>query len=186
MVYIFTQNQANVINWTILTCGTLSGFLYSDVKLWYKNFVYLFFLISIVMNSMGFLIQMLGWAFGRKCQENAPKPPKYLKETIETLNCYYVVAFIAAWPYSNFCQGKLTAYVWTLEESFLGGSILLNVLFVAVFMLFIDFWLYWKHYLLHTPTLWVFHEIHHHFSNPSVQAVFAITPTEVRKYLLFN
>jgi sterol desaturase/sphingolipid hydroxylase (fatty acid hydroxylase superfamily) len=37
----------------------------------------------------------------------------------------------------------------------------MNALFVVIFMLFIDVFNYWKHYLLHTPTLWIFHEPHH-------------------------
>ena len=66
----------------------------------------------------------------------------------------------------------------SFEESWAGTSVFWNVCFVAGFFLILDFILFWKHYLLHTPTLFYFHSNHHSFGNPTAFASFAVSPVE--------
>jgi hypothetical protein len=73
MVFIVRKPLADIINWTIVIAGTLSGFAHEHTKLFYENFLFLFLFISIVMNSLGFIIHIIGKNFGKKCQENPPK-----------------------------------------------------------------------------------------------------------------
>lgn len=68
MVFIIRKPLANIINWTIVIAGTLSGFAHSHTKLFYENFLFLFLFISIVMNSLGFVLHNLGKYFGKLSQ----------------------------------------------------------------------------------------------------------------------
>jgi hypothetical protein len=66
MVFIVRKHLADFINWTIVILGTLSGFAHSHTKLFYENFLFLFLFISILMNSLGLVIHILGKYFGKK------------------------------------------------------------------------------------------------------------------------
>jgi sterol desaturase/sphingolipid hydroxylase (fatty acid hydroxylase superfamily) len=54
----------------------------------------------------------------------------------------------------------------------------LNSVFVVAFFLLIDVITFWKHWLLHQPMFFVFHQNHHSFGNPTSFASFAVSPFE--------
>ena len=98
------------------------------------------------------------------------------EEILETARCMFCISAMAAWPLSRFAAGEPTGLIWHLDEV---GSTLPS--YMAGFFVGIpiaDAWLYLKHRLLHTPTLWAFHEHHHTFRNPTAFGGFAVSPLE--------
>ncbi|KRX09186.1 hypothetical protein PPERSA_05855 [Pseudocohnilembus persalinus] len=156
-----------------------SGLLYKDPKLFYTNAFYLFCLICGVVYSLQIIISILGYYFGKVVQNpDSAKPAKYLQELAIQTNSFLLTSLIAAFPYTYQQTGQVISYVPTLEQSFTGTSIILNILYIIVLLLFIDTYTYWKHRTLHTKYFFSFHEHHHAFANPTVFAAFAVGPVE--------
>ena len=84
-----------------------------------------------------------------------------------------------AWQRGHYLALLLEAragLIWTLDEVGLLGSWLFVGFIVGIPVA--DAWLYLKHRLLHTPTLWAFHAHHHSFRNPTAFGGFAVSPFE--------
>ena len=79
----------------------------------------------------------------------------------------YMVACMAAWPLSQARRGVPTAFRPTVEEAVWGLPFPHIVYAVKIFitMLFADAHTFWKHYLLHRPSVYAFHKYHHQFHN---------------------
>lgn len=98
------------------------------------------------------------------------------EEIFETSRCMFVISCMAAWPLSRFAAGGPSGLIWTLDE--VGLSVRGYLLGFIVGIPVADAWLYLKHRLLHTPTLWAFHAHHHSFRNPTAFGGFAVSPFE--------
>jgi len=85
---------------------------------------------------------------------------------------------LTAWPLSKYRMGDLPGFVWGLEKSIAGKSIIGNAIIVVLFFLIVDLVTWSKHYLLHTKALFAFHARHHQFANPTVLACFSVGPLE--------
>jgi len=90
----------------------------------------------------------------------------------------YVITLIFAYPVTKYRLGFSENYVWNLDETTVGSSLIMNIAQTVGFFLIIDLFTFFKHYSLHTKYLWAFHENHHSFFNPSVLASYATSPFE--------
>lgn len=156
-MFKFTTASAELINWAILLGGTASGLLASDKHLYYENLFYVFTGLVAVMYPTALIVYTLVKIFGKRIQTYKAEAPKWGTEIYETFRCIWTIANMTAWAVYKVRRGELTAYVWNIEESIAGASILGNVLYVLATFLLIDFITYWKHRLLHTKTFFAFH-----------------------------
>ena len=119
---------------------------------------------------------------GHRLQFKKKDPPMYVKESIETVVCIYIVACFMTWPITQIRLGQTTAFKDTLKECvptlFESFPIIAYLVKVFLTLLIADTHTFWKHYFLHNPTFYVFHKSHHKFHNPSTFACFAIHPVE--------
>jgi sterol desaturase/sphingolipid hydroxylase (fatty acid hydroxylase superfamily) len=91
--------------------------------------------------------------------------------------CMYMVACLAAWPLSQSRRGVDTAFRPTVEEAAFNLPFPHVVYAVKIFvtMLFADAHTFWKHYLLHRPSVYPFHKYHHQFHNVRTTAFLSET-----------
>lgn len=177
MGFVIGPKLGQAINLSVVVGGLALGLVSKNPIQWYEIFIKLFVGLTLVMIPFAFFFTLFCKMFGKRIQI-PPKPTQYISEIYNTVVCYFVVALMAAWPVQKYANGELTAYTMDIKESFLGDSIILNVLFALVFFLFIDLYTYWKHRLLHTRMFWYFHMNHHSFFDPSCFASFGVSPVE--------
>jgi len=122
------------------------------------------------------IVTWLSTRVGDRIQGPRTKPAPVLAEALETARAVWVAATLAAWPLAQWRLGHATAMVWDPAEA--GMSVGQILLVTALGVIGMDAWLYWKHRLLHTRAMFVFHKGHHAFRDPTAFAGFAVGPVE--------
>lgn len=173
-----TAKEAAIVNWSIFLGFPASGVFAEDKEQWYRGFGYLFCLVFAFDFGIAILLNLFCRKFGSRIQTYNDKPPKYFQEFLETARCIWCVAGITAWPYYRFQKGLLQSFVWDIEESTAGSSIVGNLIYIVIMFLVIDITSFWKHKLLHTKTFYIFHSQHHQFTDPTPIGAFAVSPFE--------
>ncbi len=155
---------------------TAAGLLASDPKLWFGCLAFAWLAIVGPLMLGATATYLLSKRWGRRIQGERRKPPPIRAEALETARAAWVAATLAAWPLFLWRLGQPTAMVWSLADRDLDlTQVILQTLLGVVVM---DAWLYWKHRLLHSRALFVFHKAHHAFRDPTPFAGFAVGPVE--------
>lgn len=108
------------------------------------------------------------------------------QEGWETTRASWMFASLAAFVRTRYLAGKPTAIVFTLAEAQpeAPDALWLYIVKLILVTLLVDFYMYFKHRLLHWRPLFAFHRDHHTFHNPSPFASFAVAPVEA--FLTFS
>jgi sterol desaturase/sphingolipid hydroxylase (fatty acid hydroxylase superfamily) len=122
------------------------------------------------------VVTLLSRRFGARIQGPRTKPAPMLAEALETTRAAWVAATLAAWPLAQWRLGQPTAMIWDPADA--GASAAELLLYTVIGVIAMDAWLYWKHRLLHTRRMFVFHKAHHAFRDPTPFAGFAVGPVE--------
>lgn len=170
------DSLANSVDWLVLVLAPLSGLLHPDVPLSYKSMVQIFFLLTIPLFSMSYVIYRFSEQYGNRIQGERKKTPPLAREAFGTARAMFVVACMAAWPVGMYRAGMPTGLAWTLEE--MGLTWWMAVLEMYLGIMAVDAMTYWKHRLLHTRLLFPFHKHHHTFRDPTPFSGFAVGPVE--------
>lgn len=176
-----THEQANVINWMILIVLLGSGLFHHSPSMFYRMWVYCFFVAMTLFFTTALLSQKLFARYGVKIQTSPTAQPEHVRqELIDTFWGFgLVVASVAAWPVANATLGIPTAVRPTLAECAPFGTSyavqIVSYLCKAVAgLLLVDAYNYWKHRAFHTKWLWSFHKTHHYHHNPSAIGGYAV------------
>lgn len=92
----------------------------------------------------------------------------------DTSLAMWVAACLLAWPLWRAWTGRPIGLVWSLDEA--GGWIAIPQTLLGILVL--DAWLYWKHRILHSRLLFVFHRGHHMYRDPNALSGFSVGPVE--------
>lgn len=156
---------------------TAAGLLHRESPAtWFACLGFAFVAIAVPLLLGAGIVTLLAERFGQRIQGPRNKPAPILAEALETTRASWVAATLAAWPLAQWRLGHETAMVMSPAES--GHSAGELLLFTAIGVVAMDAWLYWKHRLLHTRPLFVFHKGHHAFRDPTPFAGFAVGPVE--------
>ena len=156
---------------------TAAGLLHPESPAtWFAALAFAWLMIAGPLLGGAALATELAQRHGRRIQGQRKHPAPMRAEALETARACWVAAALAAWPLSQWQLGHATGMVPSLAEAGIPlTSVLLQTLLGVVV---IDAWLYWKHRLLHTPAMFVFHRKHHTFRDPTPFAGFAVGPVE--------
>jgi len=167
-----TPNQAWVLSHAIPISYTLYGTLVHG-KDWLQIVLTSFLILEILFTVVMAVMQVLGRAFGDRCQKVPEDKGLMLAEFFESSRCMYMCCVMAGLPLLHFQRDEPTGLSWELRGPFWKYMISFVIgMFVA------DGWTYLKHRLLHCRPLYAIHKHHHSFPNPSAWAGFAIHPIE--------
>jgi sterol desaturase/sphingolipid hydroxylase (fatty acid hydroxylase superfamily) len=156
---------------------TAAGLLHPESPTtWFVCLAFAFVAIALPLLAGAGIVTLLSKRFGERIQGPRNKPAPMLAEALETTRAAWVASTLAAWPLAQWQLGHPTAMVMSPAES--GHSVGELLLFTAIGVVAMDAWLYWKHRLLHTRPLFVFHKGHHAFRDPTPFAGFAVGPVE--------
>ncbi|EDM78518.1 sterol desaturase family protein [Plesiocystis pacifica SIR-1] len=156
---------------------TAAGLLHPESpKVWFASLGFAFVAIAGPILTGAGVVTWLSGRFGARIQGERKKAAPMLDEALETARASWVAASLAAWPLAQWWLGHETAMVVDLESRGLTvGAVILQT---VVGLIAMDAWLYWKHRLLHTKRMFVFHKKHHSFRDPTPFAGFAVGPVE--------
>jgi sterol desaturase/sphingolipid hydroxylase (fatty acid hydroxylase superfamily) len=152
------------------------GLLSEAPAIWYRSFaICLVVLCSLILGGAG-LAHLASQRFGTRIQGPRRKPPPLGREAFESARAMWVMSTLAAWPIMQWQLGHPTGMILDLRAHGIEAwQIVLQTLLGVVI---IDAWLYWKHRILHSRTLFGFHRQHHTFRDPTPFAGFAVGPFE--------
>eukprot|EP00043_Microstomoeca_roanoka_P029330 m.21503 g.21503 ORF g.21503 m.21503 type:complete len:301 (+) comp9126_c0_seq1:422-1324(+) len=198
-----SQRQSWWLGHIVPAALALAGLVHPDRSMFYSSLWLSFFWISVVNLGVSTLIHVfLQFSSFRKLQAEArqkqlehlqqrqqqsPSPAQSpqlpsLMDTkaaiFEATRAAFTAACLVAWPVSQMRLGQETAFASTLEEASPFGVPALYVVKIIVGVLAADAYNYWKHRLLHHPSVWAIHRTHHQFKDPNTFAGFAIHPIE--------
>ena len=156
---------------------TAAGLLHPESpSTFYACLAFAFVCIATPLLGGAAVVTWLSGHFGERIQGERSKPAPMLAEALETARAAWVAASLAAWPLAQWRLGHATAMVWDPAEAGMTVGQILAATFVGLIAM--DAWLYWKHRLLHTRRMFVFHKAHHAFRDPTPFAGFAVGPVE--------
>ncbi len=156
---------------------TAAGLLHPDSPTtWFVCLGFAFVAIAGPLLVGAGIVTLLSKRIGARIQGPRTKPAPILAEAFETTRAAYVAATLAAWPLAQWQLGHPTAMVTDPADAGTSAGALL--LYTVIGVVAMDAWLYWKHRLLHTRPMFVFHKGHHAFRDPTPFAGFAVGPVE--------
>eukprot|EP01064_Diplonema_japonicum_P020396 TRINITY_DN2972_c1_g2_i1.p1 TRINITY_DN2972_c1_g2~~TRINITY_DN2972_c1_g2_i1.p1 ORF type:complete len:285 (+),score=36.25 TRINITY_DN2972_c1_g2_i1:40-894(+) len=176
-MHVFTKEEEAASRWGIPLILSASGLLYADAVQWYTVFAGCYAAIFGTICLACLLTIAAGKGY-EKCQPG--KEYDLIWEELKelALSCY-VSASLTAWPVAMYLNGDETALTMSVDDASMGtGSWIIVYSKLLFILLAADFYLYWKHRLLHSRYLYVFHKGHHQFYNPTPFAGFAVSPGE--------
>jgi lathosterol oxidase len=171
-----SRDWADLVDAMMLVLLTGAGLLCPHGPLrFYAALLVGFFAISASVVGGAFVAAWLAAQSHQRLQGPRRRPALYLRGARDTTLASWVAACFLAWPLARMWSGAPTGLVWTVDAA--GGGPRLALSTVAA-VLVLDAWLYWKHRLLHTRTLFGFHRSHHVYRDPTPLAGFAVGPVE--------
>ncbi|EGD74227.1 sterol desaturase [Salpingoeca rosetta] len=186
-----TREEARVLGHAVPAALFLAGLFHWDWAMFYSSLLWSFLWITAVnLVVSGAMHLFLQGTTCRKLQADRRKqPPSRATKAgptfmdtraavFESTRAAFTAACLVAWPVAQMRAGKPTAFADTVEEASPFGWAPLYFFKIAVGILLADAHTYWKHRLLHHPSLWALHRVHHQFKDPNTFAGFAIHPVE--------
>lgn len=143
--------------------------LYLKTGVWVSSVL---LVIALTCSTLLAVVPRL-WAETRPLNTGAPH---FWDEIACSLKNVFVIGFIAAWPVTNYRLGLEVSLKWSLADT--GDSLLAALLKLLLAFVAGDAFFYWQHRLFHTRHFYLFHKLHHSFTNPSPFAIFAVHPVE--------
>lgn len=168
-----------IVHAAVLLAQLAAGLLYSpSPQLWLQSYLELSAVLCFGVISVSLIAQALCSRLGSRLQPHAAASPA-LAEAFETCRAMVVFAGFAAWPRTLYLLGRPTALMSLAEaQPEAPTSVALYAAKLLLVTLLVDFYMFWKHRLLHQGPLFRFHKQHHAFPNPSPLASFAVAPVE--------
>jgi sterol desaturase/sphingolipid hydroxylase (fatty acid hydroxylase superfamily) len=170
----------SIVHAAVIFGQVLVGVFHSGAPfLWLTAYLTLAAGLSLSVLLLSSLADAAFRAAGRHLQPFASRS-LVVAEALESCRAMAVFAGFAAWPRMLLLQGRPTALVWSLaaaQPNAPHNLALYCVKLVAITCL-TDFYMYFKHRMLHAPRLFCFHKQHHAFHNPTPFASFAVAPVE--------
>lgn len=164
-----------MLEWTVLLGLPTLAIFHSDTLLYIKTGILSFSVLLVMALTCSTLLTFLPRLWSQARLVNTAIPHFY-EEIKCSLKNVFVIGFIAAWPLTNYRLGMEVSLKWRLEDT--GDSLLLAVFKLVVAFIVGDAFFYFQHRLFHTRHFYIFHKLHHSFTNPSPFAIFAVHPVE--------
>ncbi|NVB37902.1 sterol desaturase family protein [Pseudenhygromyxa sp. WMMC2535] len=155
---------------------TAAGLLHPSPSTWYACLAVAFVAIAGPLLAGAGVATWFAERSTRRIQGPRTKPAAILDAALESARACWVAACMAAWPLAQWRLGQPTGMILDLDAAGLSVGMVVLQTILGVFV--VDAWLYWKHRLLHTRALFVFHKKHHAFRDPTPFAGFAVGPVE--------
>lgn len=152
------------------------GVLHSEPAVYYSSLALCFVALEALVVGGGGLVTLLSERAHQRIQGPRRGSALIGRSIKDTSIAMWVAACLAAWPTAQYRLGQANGLYMSLEDA---GVTLPQVVMQTVLGVFaIDAWLYWKHRVLHTRPLFVFHRGHHGYRDPTPLGGFAVGPVE--------
>lgn len=170
-----SKRKTHIVEWAVVIGLPLTGLLAPDHRgTFFLALLAGFAGLSLAVTGGAALVTWWGERQVGRLQGVRRGGPNVAEGLWDTSVSMWVAASLLAWPLWRSWTGRPIGLVWSLEEA--GGWISIPQTLLGV--LAIDAWLYWKHRLLHTRPLFIFHRGHHFYRDPNGLSGFAVGPVE--------